>query len=504
MAKAPKTKKPAGKTADSYLHQTDTVPMRPEIGTQANFRKKKAPRTYRYDSSLSPVLEWDGTAGREMGEWLLGVVERASLLDAPHVLAKPEEFKDGGGVTVLSVSSLQEAVDALKRLSKPFLNWAGKAERLSFDVPTLPLFVHERLSTQKIVKTLVGHKTDKQVDLFDLFGDPHRSIVDQTLHAYEYPDKWVNRLILGDSLVVMNSLLHYEGLGGQVQMIYIDPPYGVKFGSNFQPFVRKRDVSHNDDEDLTREPEMVKAYRDTWELGLHSYLTYMRDRLLLARELLTPSGSVFVQISDENLHHVRELMDEVFGAENSVSVISFKKTTTASGELLSAVSDYLLWYARDKERLKFRQVFLAKDTEPDAVYKYVRLPSGEERTLTPQEMEQPDRLPTGSRLFALDNLTSQRPAQGDDVRAFTFKGREFVLQKGTFKTDAKGLTNLESADRLGVSGSTLRYKRFLDDFPAKSATNLWTDTSTGSFTESKVYVVQTSTKAIQRCIAMAR
>ena len=183
-------------------------------------------------------------------------------------------------------------------------------------MPTLPLFVHERLSTQKIVKTLIGHKTDKQADLFDLFGDPHRSIVDQTLHAYEYPDKWVNRLILGDSLVVMNSLLHYEGLGGQVQMIYIDPPYGVKFGSNFQPFVRKRDVSHNDDEDLTREPEMVKAYRDTWELGLHSYLTYMRDRLLLARDLLTPSGSVFVQISDENLHHVRELMDEVFGAEN--------------------------------------------------------------------------------------------------------------------------------------------------------------------------------------------
>ncbi len=233
--------------------------------------------------------------------------------------------------------SLQDAVDRLKRLGAPFLDWTGKAERLSFDVPTLPLFVHERLSTQ-------GHRRnarsatrrDKQQSLFDLFGDPQHSIADQVLRAYEHQDKWVNRMILGDSLVVMNSLLHYEGLGGQVQMIYIDPPYGVKFGSNFQPFVRKRDVSHNDDEDLTREPEMVKAYRDTWELGLHSYLTYMRDRLLLARELLTPSGSVFVQISDENLHHVRELMDEVFGAENFVAlIIVVKKTTGSTSDLVA-------------------------------------------------------------------------------------------------------------------------------------------------------------------------
>jgi len=218
-------------------------------------------------------------------------------------------------------------VSKLKAMSKPFLNWAGKAERLSFDVPTLPLFIHERLSTKAILETLKGHKRDKQTDMFDLFGDPQHSIADQVLRAYEHKDKWVNRMILGDSLVVMNSLLHYEGLGGQVQMIYIDPPYGVKFGSNFQPFTRKRDVSHNDDEHMTREPEMVQAYRDTWELGLHSYLSYLRDRLLLARDLLTPSGSIFVQISDENLHHVRELMDEVFGSKNFKGLICFSKTT---------------------------------------------------------------------------------------------------------------------------------------------------------------------------------
>lgn len=271
-------------------------------------------------------MDWDGqNAARELGEWLMACIEQAAKFPPPHTFPRPLEFKDARGNVLVVVRGLQDAFDQLKRLSKPFLNWAGKAERLSFDVPTLPLFVHERLSTKAILETLKGHKRDKQISLFDLFGDPQHSIHDQVLRAYEHANGWTNRMILGDSLVAMNSLLQYEGLGGQVQMIYIDPPYGVKFGSNFQPFVRKRDVAHNDDEDMTREPEMVKAYRDTWEFGLHSYLTYMRDRLLLCRDLLTPSGSIFVQISDENMHHVRELMDEVFGAENFVSLITFQK-----------------------------------------------------------------------------------------------------------------------------------------------------------------------------------
>src|SRR6266478_4673908 len=286
--RAPKTK-----TAETYVHPEADSPMRPEVGTQAQFKKKKPPQAYRYDSSLSPVLEWDGqNPAREQGEALI------------------REMAECG----------------LRRISGPSLNWSGKAERLSFDVPTLPLFVHERLSTKAIIETLKGHKSDKQEDFFlELWGDPHHSVTDQVLRAYEYRDDWVNRMMLGDSLVAMNSLLHYEALGEQVQMIYIDPPYGVKFGSNFQPFVRKRDVAHNDDEDMTREPEMVQAYRDTWELGLHSYLTYLRDRLLLARELLTPTGSIFLQISDENVHHVREAMDEVFGAANAVVTITLKK-----------------------------------------------------------------------------------------------------------------------------------------------------------------------------------
>jgi adenine-specific DNA-methyltransferase len=286
------------KRAASYEHPQAESPMRPDVGTQAQFRKKRPPQTYRYDSSLSPMLDWDGqNPAREQGETHLAAVQ--SQLSSTDKWSEVSEY----------VSEAVSAIQRLEALSRPFLIWAGKAERLSFNVPTLPLFVHERLSTEAIIETLKGHKTDRQQVMFDLFGDPRHSITDQVLGAYDHTDKWVNRMVLGDSLVVMNSLLRYEFLGGQVQMIYIDPPYGVKFGSNFQPFVRRRDVKHNEDEDMTREPETVQAYRDTWELGLHSYLTYLRDRLLLARELLTPSGSIFIQISDENVHHVRELMD---------------------------------------------------------------------------------------------------------------------------------------------------------------------------------------------------
>ncbi|MBM3790819.1 MAG: site-specific DNA-methyltransferase, partial [Acidobacteria bacterium] len=327
------------RVAETYKYPESDQPIRPEVGTQAQFRKKKAPQTYRYDSSLSPALDWDGrNPAREQGEALICQVLEAATLE-----------------------QAKAAAEKLRALGKPFLNWAGKAERLSFDVPTLPLFVHERLSTKAILETIKGHKRDRQMSLFDLFSDPQHSVADQVLRAYEHRDRWTNRMILGDSLVVMNSLLHYEGLGGQVQMIYMDPPYGVKFGSNFQPFVRKRDVVHNDDQDMTREPEMVQAYRDTWELGLHSYLTYMRDRLLLCRELLAPSGSIFVQIGEQNLHHVRSILEEVFGSDSAIAVIPFATTSTQTAEEISSVADYLLWYAMDPERIKFRQLYLPKD-----------------------------------------------------------------------------------------------------------------------------------------------
>ena len=353
-------RKDKGRRAEGYRHPEASALLRPDVGTQAQFRKKKKPATWRYDSSLSPALDWDGqNPARERAE-----AKFAALQACIARLAASIGEGDAGGITDGDLAAARKElaaaraeVDELQALSKPFLNWAGKAERLSFEVPTLPLFVHERLSTAAIVETLKGHKRDRQKDMFDLFGESDLPIHDRLLKAYEHRDGWVIRLVLGDSLVVMNSLLHYEGLGGQVQTIYMDPPYAVKFGSNFQPFVRKRDVTHGADDDMVREPEMVQAYRDTWELGVHSFLTYLRDRLLMARELLHPSGSIFVQMSDTNLHHVREVMDEVFGAECFVSQISFQTTSGFQTRTLATLGDFLLWYARDPERLKVRKLF---------------------------------------------------------------------------------------------------------------------------------------------------
>jgi adenine-specific DNA-methyltransferase len=486
MAKQAKPTTKKTQTAP-YKHPEAKSLMRPEVGTQAQFKKKKSPKTYRYDSSLSPSLDWDAkNPAREQGERLI-----KQVLDAK------------------SLEEAKAAASKLKSLSKPFLNWAGKAERLSFDVPTLPLFIHERLSTKAIIETLAGHKTDKQEDMFALFGDPQHSITDQVLKSYEYQDDWTNRMVLGDSLVVMNSLLHYEGLGGQVQMIYMDPPYGVKFGSNFQPFVRKRDVSHNDDEDMTREPEMVQAYRDTWELGLHSYLTYLRDRLLLARDLLTPSGSIFVQISDENLHHVREVMDEVFGASNAVSVITFKKTTGQTSKFLTGSCDYVLWYGRDVERLKYREVFKPRTLGGDGsdAYTNVLLPDGKSRNLTEEERTNQVELSPGARVFRYQILQSQRegrPSGPGSAMYFEveFAGRKFVPSGNRgWSTTREGMERLRSASRLAIQGNSLTYVRFLDDFPAVPLNNLWEDTQSGSGMD-KIYVVQTNSKIVQRCLLM--
>ena len=470
------------KKAESYSHTGADAPMRPDVGTQAQFRKKKPPTSYKYDSSLSPALDYDGqNAARERGETLIKAILEADSLE-----------------------QAKAAAVELRSLGRPFLNWAGKAERLSFDVPTLPLFIHERLSTKAIIETLTGHKLDKQQSLFDLFGDPQHSVTDQILRAYEHRDKWVNRMILGDSLVVMNSLLQYEGLGGQVQMIYIDPPYGVKFGSNFQPFVRRRDVSHNDDEDMTREPEMVQAYRDTWELGLHSYLTYLRDRLLLARDLLHPSGSVFVQISDENLHHVRELMDEVFGAENFCSLIAFKKTSGQTTALLTTTSDFLLWYARDAERVKFRRLFWDKRLGNDLAdeYAYGQGPDGERRPLTDEERHGRIPLPLGWQPFRPSPLTSQGYRENTTV-PYVFEGKTFHPgAEANWKTTTQGLDRLAAAGRLLPRDKSLSYVRLLTDFPVAPIGSVWEDTKWGFDARDKLYVVQTNIKVVQRCLLM--
>ena len=485
---------------ETYRHPTSESLMRPEVGTQTQFRKKKPPVTYHYDSSLSPSLQWDGqNSVRELGEWLLSIIEKALTLPSPHEFKKPQEFKSSDGRIILTVINLNDAVEQLKRISKPFLNWSGKAERLSFDVPTLPLFVHERLSTKAIVETLVGHKKDKQLDL-ELFGDPHHSITDQILKAYEYKDKWVNRLVLGDSLVVMNSLLHYESLGGQVQMIYMDPPYGVKFGSNFQPFVRKRDVKHNEDDDMTREPEMVKAYRDTWELGLHSYLTYMRDRLLLARDLLHPSGSIFVQISDENLHHVREVMDEVFGEENFTAVIPFRKKTMPLGaEFLDSMYDFILWYGKDNTQLRYRQLFQPLEIQGDFHWKWYEDINKNIYTMSIEEINNHRLLPQNVNIFRVVSMKAPGYSKENDFPIVLNGGKYYPPRGGSWITSPKGIEHLKKENRLFVEGNTVTYKLFLNDFALSKITNLWNDTIDAF---NKLYAVQTNPEIIRRCLLM--
>lgn len=488
--------------AKSYKYEDKDSPMRPEVGTQARFTKKQPPKTYRYDSSLSPALDYDGqNHARELGEWLLKQIEDASRLPAPHTFKEKREFKTADGKVACWIAGLQDAVAALKSLSKPFLNWAGKAERLSFDVPTLPLFVHERLSTKAILETLKGHKRDKQLDMLDLFGDPQHPIADQVLRAYEHRDKWVNRMILGDSLAVMNSLLHYESLGGQVQMIYMDPPYGVKFGSNFQPFVRKRDVGHGDDEDMTREPEMVQAYRDTWELGLHSYLTYLRDRLLLARDLLHASGSIFVQISDENVHHVRELMDEMFGHGNFVSQISFRKTGGATSETLATVTDLLLWYAKDQALVKYRPLYMARRVGESGAEEYtnVEMPDGSTRPLTDDELAGVTPLPGGARIFATASVVSDGHRANTSV-PFTWDGFTFgITPDKNWKTTISGMIRLCEQGRILKKKGYRIYKRYFEDFPYGHSNNVWMDVR-GAL--DRVYVVQTASQVVQRCLLM--
>lgn len=507
MARRVGKKKSIDLRTETYNHSDATLIARPEAGQQSRFKKKKPKATYRYDSSLAPEMNWDGqNPAREHGEWLIACIEDAAkLADAkpPFTFAEPRHFTSADGRIVATVTGLADATEQLKRLSQPYLDWSGKAERLSFDVPTLPLFVHERLSTQAIIETLKSHRKDaSQASMFDLFGDPQRPLADAITKAYEHQDKWVNRLILGDSLVVMNSLLQYEGMGGQVQMIYIDPPYGVKFGSNFQPFVRKQRVSGSNDEDMTREIEMVRAYRDTWELGLHSYLSYLRDRLTISRELLHQSGSVFVQISEENIHHVRELMDEIFGSQNYAGTISYQKTTGASGNRLSSVTDYLVWYARDKSLMVYNQLYLSKapGAEGGSQYTWVEEPDGKRSNYG--SADKLANAPEGSRIFAHGDMTSQRPAGEGDVREYIYNNQKFTPGAGTFKTDKAGLDRLAAANRFLVLGNSLRYVRFLDDFPVFPITNLWSDTGTSGFAAEKLYVVQTHPLAVQRCMLM--
>ena len=389
----------------------------------------------------------------------------------------------------------------------PQLQWAGKAEHTSFEAPTVSLHVHERIDPRTIVEAVRkrnGNGSGRQMSLFDEQRDiPLR----QAIEFYKHSHNWSNRLIAGDSLLVMNSLLQKENMAGKVQCVYMDPPYGIKYGSNFQPFVNRRDVKDGKDEDLTAEPEMIKAFRDTWELGIHSYLSYIRDRLLLARELLTDSGSVFVQIGDENVHRVSMVMDDVFGAENRLATISFATTSGSSAASLPQVADYLLWYAKDKAQVKYRQLYEPLNRAEIVGYfnwdVAVELPDGRCRKLTNEERFDPDKfLPEGARIYRRTGLDSQGVSTTGRSEPYIWNGRTFRCSKNRqWSISEEGMDRLAEMGRLeALEGqNSLMWKKYEEEVPGRRVNNIW---PAQMYPSAKRYVVETSTKAIQRCILM--
>lgn len=387
----------------------------------------------------------------------------------------------------------------------PELQWAGKAEHTSFEVPTVSLHVHERIEPTTIIES-VRRRNGNGDDQLPFFATPEENPpLRQAIEFYKHAHDWSNRLIAGDSLLVMNSLLEKEGMAGKVQTVYLDPPYGIKYGSNFQPFVNKRDVKDGMDEDLTAEPEQIRAFRDTWELGIHSYLSYLRDRLLLARELLTESGSIFVQIGDENVHHAREFMDEVLGAANFVALITIRKTAGDTTKLLTTQADYILWYAKDRKVAKYRPLFLEKRLGLGAGQQYDRVESPDRRTrrrMTKAELERPALIPEGWRAYRTADLRRKGFSATATIE-IEHQGRKWF--PGTayqWKTNRGGLNKLIWADRLESVGNTLEYRRYFDDFPITELTNIWMDAGGSGFADPRIYVVQTVPRIIERCLLM--
>ena len=406
-------------------------------------------------------------------------------------------------------SPVQVAYQRRNRDLDPQLVWRGKDEQDWSDlvVQAPPLFIQEKVHPKVLIDDLRRRTQDRRRDREDaatetqpdLFAD-FNGLPDDGAKTefYQHDANWSNRMILGDSLQVMASLAEREGLRGKVQCIYLDPPYGIKFNSNFQWSTTSRDVKDGKAEHISREPEQVKAFRDTWRDGVHSYLTYLRDRLTVARDLLADSGSIFVQIGDENVHRVRALMDEILGPDNLCAQITVLKTAGQSAELIAGTADYVLWYARQRARVKFRTPLIGKslDTDKAGVYRWTRESDGRVYPLSSQE-----RLHGRTEnVFRYDNLTSQRPPGDFPVE---FNGKTYGPGKGYWKTGELGMSRLVKAGRLGQAVNSLTYIRYLADFKAQALTNIWSDTGTGSFTDEKIYVVQSGTKLVQRCVLLA-
>ena len=398
----------------------------------------------------------------------------------------------------------------------PQLVWRGKDEQDAADlvVQAPPLYIQEKVHPKVLIDDLLRQTRERREEEApttpDLFAD-FNGLPDGAARTefYRHDANWSNRMILGDSLAVMASLAEREGLRGKVQCIYIDPPYGIRFNSNFQWSTTRRDVKDGKADHITREPEQVKAFRDTWRDGIHSYLSYLRDRLTVARDLLTESGSVFVQIGDENVHRVRALMDEVFEHANFVGEIVLKTTSGAGspsvGTLtLASVHDYVLWYAKRKDQVKYRQLYFEKsEMQTASLYRRVLHQDGSDRLATAKELTEPSTLPSDQSLFRPDNLTSQSSPESATFKV-SHRGKSIGPGKGGWKTNPVGMKRLQASDRLYMTrNGSLQYVRKIEDFNVAPINDVWTDVGTGSFTADKVYVVQTNTKVVHRCVLMA-
>jgi len=461
-------------TAD-YRHEGSTRKNLPGAAMAGEGELPKAKRVkYAYSPHLDPVLRFD-PSGR--ADKVAAVVEKAcrgERLDAPE----------------------QEILRAVgKNWEQPWLEWANKQEehaRGHFSVDPVALHIHERISAQAILRTAQRQDTERS-----LFADPEQSYA-ESLKFYKHDVDWANRLILGDSLQVMSSLAHRENLAGKVQMIYIDPPYGIKYGSNFQPESGRLQVK-DQDADLTREPEMVRAYRDTWQLGTSSYLTYLRQRLIAAKALLRPTGSIFVQISHDNLHRIRALLDEIFGATNFASQISFRTKIPLRTSFIANTHDYILWFAKDKEAMTYHAIYTKKGLGDEGRFSMLRLPSGERRYMTRAEKAGAE-LPTGAQPFVAENFNSAGRTESC-VFPFLYRGKSFEPTRGkSWKTNSTGMRRLAAAERLHPSESNLYYLLLHQDYPVQELHAVWNDTR-GDM--DKQYVVQTATKVVERCMLMS-
>ena len=428
------------KEVQDYRHDTATRKNNPPAGIAAQGKIQETPKQeYAYNPHLPPNLRSDPNGDADKLPELLQIAQQRKL----------------------TAAEAKTLADALQH-HDPWLEWAGKQETKSFTVDPVALHIHERVSAKAILKVAERQNVQRE-----LFADPQQTY-GEAVDFYQHDVDWANRLILGDSLTVMSSLAHREDLAGKVQMIYIDPPYGIKFASNFQPTVFQRDVKDRE-QDLTRESEQIRAYRDTWTLGIHSYLAYLRDRLIVAKELLTDSGSIFVQIGDENVHRVRCIMDEVFGTENLVAQICYKTTSGRQAKRIDRLGNYILWFAKEIENVKYYNLFVDKEND------------------SKHEIQKGD-------------LQSQGESSTGSYTV-EFEGKEYSTRQGRhWATTKEGMYRLISANRVLATDKNITYKRLPTDYPVASIPDVWTDLSGGA--SGKVYVVQTNSRIIERCLLM--